>query len=181
MTIVSKEEYARRREAWYAWLRDPANKQTTGALRRSGTFVATDGYIAESMLAGFCCLGGACEVYHAETQDGAWGPEEGHDGFEFGDLTQGNFNDGKDYIRSYTSLPDQVRNWLGFVSHEGTFLNAAETLNYIARITARTDRYTSDSIPNHLTQLNDGRWLTFPQIADFCARNPAGLWQEGTF
>jgi len=177
MNTVSKEEYARRREIWYAWLRDPANKQTRGALRRSGTFEVAG--IVEAP-AGFCCLGGACEVYHAETQDGTWSAEEGRGGFEFGDLTRSNFDEEGEYVRSSTGLPDQVRNWLGFVSTEGWFSNTSENIDYIVSVTARTDRDRS-YIPYQLTQLNDGRWLTFPQIADFCARNPAGLWQEGTF
>lgn len=82
----------KRIQLWIDWLLDPTHKQAQEALRRRGNR--------------YCCLGGACEVYKAETGKGKWV-----------NANRTDFLDAKDFIIGTDSgdgvLPETVVEWFG--------------------------------------------------------------------
>lgn len=116
------------------------------AALRSGEFAQTNSVLRDET--GYCCLGVACEVYKRETGDGAWKVGYGNDRFNVGG-----------HESSYT-LPEAVREWLGFSHSDGEFEGS---------VVLDGRRFAT------LVELNDAGTVSFAQIADVIESEPDGL------
>ena len=124
---------------WVAWLRANADKQSQGRLQR-----VTD--IGDSLRAGFCCLGGLCEL---AVEDGIIERKLCTDPLLDAQMYSYGTNNGGlvPFSWSHTSLPDAVLTWAG--------LNSSDPR-------VRVEGYGFQS----LTYVNDNIRLNFNQIAD---------------
>ena len=128
---------------WVAWLRDPAHKQTTGALHKDD---------------GFCCLGGLCEVYRQE-RGGEW--ERHGTSFDIGaqPLTKYRF------LGGVGTLPYEVAIWAGITDpHDACDPSVPNPFGGACGVKLSTlnDGY----IPPMFGSNKETVRLTFPQIAD---------------
>lgn len=124
---------------WVAWLRANADKQTQGRLQRVTG-------IGDSLVAGFCCLGGLCEL---AVEDGIIERRLCVDPtFEAQMYSYGTDKDrGVPFSWSHSSLPDAVLTWAG--------LNSSDPR-------VRVEGYGLQG----LTYVNDSIRMNFNQIAD---------------
>ena len=90
----------------------------------------------------FCCLGVGCDQYRLENQADNW-----HKNNSVGGIFQ--------FLGHGSVLPDEVRDWLGFASDDGSFIDD-------------NGCFTS------LAALNDG-YTSFEDIADIIEKEPRGL------
>lgn len=113
---------------------------------RSGQFMQTRCQLTDGV--GYCCLGVACEVYRRETGRGTWQKND------HGSKTKFRL----DYTAAGVStidLPQEVANWLGLRSRDGS--------------------YHTPCGGTWLTADNDQRKRTLRQIADIIESEPEGL------
>lgn len=135
---------------WVAWLRDPAHKQTTGALHKDD---------------GFCCLGGLCEVYRQE-RGGEW---EKHGTFYLDDcapLTKYRF------LGGVGTLPMEVATWAGITDPsdrcDPSVPNPFGGCGGV-KLSTLNDGYLPPLFSNRTE--NETVRLTFPQIADLIEKH----------
>ena len=123
---------------WLRALRSGSYKQGVGGLHS----------IDQEGNSTFCCLGVACDLYLLEV----------------GDLTKRRLPRGQvAYGEEYSYLPQQVAEWLGLWSYDGTFLDPENIL-----------------LPEErsLADLNDNG-ATFREIAETIERKEGSLFYEG--
>jgi len=129
---------------WCAWLRDPENKQTQGALQKDGRF---------------CCLGGLCEVYREETGKGEW-REHAMSYSDFGEPRM-KFS----FLDAVGTLPHEVVSWAGIMNYYD--VSDPEVLTPFGRYKLST--LNDGFIPGPELET---RRLTFAEIADIIEANP---------
>jgi len=118
-----------------------ANAQKLIDALRSGEFEQTTGRLKNFEVWAFCCLGVACELYRqAQPEEGGWHKTK--------------------FLGCSASLPEQVKNWLGFRNNAGGF-----------------SPYSNDNDIKSLVGMNDNGY-TFTEIADLIESEPDGLFAD---
>ena len=137
---------------WVAWLRDPANRQDRELLRTND---------------GFCCLGGACQVYTDVTGNGEWTFE---DGWKF------SIESSLGRPIGYADLPpSRVGSFFGLGDNNPCFRIHVDCLEG-----AEEDGDDDGAFIVTATSLNDTYGWTFAQIADVIEAQLINLDGDGT-
>lgn len=134
---------------WCAWLRDPENKQTTGALHKGDAF---------------CCLGGLCEVYRKEKGNAEW--LDHNLAFDIDARKEPVMK--YSFLNAVGTLPYEVANWAGISDGIDGFrdISDPEVITPFGRwnLSVLNDGFS--------VGVMDVRRLTFAEIADIIEANP---------